>query len=656
MRASVHAAAGRAAHRAGPRRALAHRGAGHRRGRRSLGHARAGLRRVRPPQERREAAGGAGRGGRRRRARGRAVAGVRRRGFHVEGAGRQGGCGGGTPTAHAGHGRRGLARGRAGRRGSCSGPLCGPAAHRGPKGCRRRHRGRPGRERRACGARGRRHRFRQDRGVPAGHRAHARRGAPRHRARAGNLAYPSDRRSFPRPLRRRRGRHALPYERRRALRPVGLHQKRRGQSRRGRTQRAVHARGQRGTHRHRRGARGLLQAGFLAALPRARRGRMDDGPGRRCAGARLGHPFHRVPLPSEQEPALDDGGAARARQRATHARHRGGGHGRRVRLRFPGHVLRTPRPGAGRGARTGPQGGASAEPARLREVPSVSRLRFRARVSALLHLAHLPRAGRQAHLPPLRLHRGRPSRVSGMRQPLPEEVRRRHPAGGNRAAPALGRAAWRGANRSHHPHGRRHHPGQGCASGPSRGIRRRRCRGAARHPDDRQGTRFRRRHAGGRHQRRHPAASARLPRRRAHLPAHRAGGGPRRPRRAGRARHGADLRGRRRGHPRRRHLQPRDVPARRAAQAQAFGLPALRANGQRASVGRRRARRGHRGRAPARPAGRACPQRGGGALAGAAGSALRAGEAAQHLPLPHRGEGAFGRRYLGAAGAPVPHA
>ncbi|MFR5091700.1 MAG: DEAD/DEAH box helicase [Adlercreutzia equolifaciens] len=58
---------------------------------RPLGHARAGLRRVRSPQERREAAGGAGCGGRRRRARGRAVAGVRRRGFHVEGAGRQAG-------------------------------------------------------------------------------------------------------------------------------------------------------------------------------------------------------------------------------------------------------------------------------------------------------------------------------------------------------------------------------------------------------------------------------------------------------------------------------------------------------------------------------------------------------------------------------------
>ena len=123
-------------------------------------------------------------------ARGRAVSGVRRRGFHVEGAGRQGGCHGGAAPAHARHGRRGLARGRAGRRGGCSGPHCGPAAHRRPASGRGRHRGRPGRRRRARGARGRRHRFRQDRGVPAGHRAHARRGAPRHRARAGDLAHP----------------------------------------------------------------------------------------------------------------------------------------------------------------------------------------------------------------------------------------------------------------------------------------------------------------------------------------------------------------------------------------------------------------------------------------------------------------------------------
>ena len=36
------------------------------------------------------------------------------------------------------------------------------------------------------------------------------------------------------------------------------------------------------------------------------------------------------------------------------------------------------------------------------------------------------------------------------------------------------------------------------------------------------------------------------------------------------------------------------------------------------------------------------------------GRPLRAGEAAQHLPLPHRREGAFGRRPLGPAGAPVP--
>ena len=74
-------------------------------------------------------------------------------------------------------------------------------------------------------------------------------------------------------------------------------------------------------------------------------------------------------------------------------RHRGGGHGRRVRLRLPRHVLRTARPGAGRGARSGSQGGASAEPARLREVPSVPRLRLRARVPALLNVAHLPRTG-----------------------------------------------------------------------------------------------------------------------------------------------------------------------------------------------------------------------------------------------------------------------
>ena len=147
-----------------------------------------------------------------------------------------------------------------------------------------------------------------------------------------------------------------------------------------------------------------------------------------------------------EEPALDGGGTARARQRAAHARHRGGGHGRRVRLRLPRHVLRTARPGAGRGARSGSQGGASAEPARLREVPSVPRLRLCARVPALFDVAHLPRTGGQARLPPLRLRRGRAAHLPRMRQPLPEEVRRRHPARGNRAAPALGRVARRGAN------------------------------------------------------------------------------------------------------------------------------------------------------------------------------------------------------------------
>ena len=68
-------------------------------------------------------------------------------------------------------------------------PTAAPQLTEGQQGGRGRHRGRPGRGRRARGARGRRHRLRQDRGVPAGHRAHARRGAPRHRARAGDLAH-----------------------------------------------------------------------------------------------------------------------------------------------------------------------------------------------------------------------------------------------------------------------------------------------------------------------------------------------------------------------------------------------------------------------------------------------------------------------------------
>ncbi len=74
-----------------------------------------------------------------------------------------------------------------------------------------------------------------------------------------------------------------------------------------------------------------------------------------------------------------------------------------------------------RSSAAGPQGGAPAEPARLREVPAVPRVRLRAGVPVVLHVAHVPRAGQLPHLPPLRLPRDGPSRVPRVRQPLPEK-------------------------------------------------------------------------------------------------------------------------------------------------------------------------------------------------------------------------------------------
>ena len=119
-----------------------------------------------------------------------------------------------------------------------------------------------------------------------------------------------------------------------------------------------------------------------------------------------------------------------------------------------------------------------------------------------------------------------------------------------------------------------------------------------------QGTRLRGRDARGRHQRRHAAAPARLPCGGAHVLARRAGGRPGGPRRSARPRARADLRGRRRGHPRGGFLRPRALPARRASQAQDAWVSALRAHGQRARVGQGGGRRAARGGRAAR---RACP-------------------------------------------------
>ena len=80
-------------------------------------------------------------------------------------------------------------------------------------------------------------------------------------------------------------------------------------------------------------------------------------------------------------------------------------------------------------------------------------------------------------------------------EPLPEEVRRGHAAGGRRAALCARRHARGGAGRAHHPHGCRHHEREGGPRAPARAVRGGAGGGAARHADDCEGPRLRRRHA-----------------------------------------------------------------------------------------------------------------------------------------------------------------
>ena len=402
---------------------------------------------------------------------------------------------------------------------------------------------------------------------------------------------------------------------------------------------------------------GVLQAGFLAALPRARRGRMDDGPGRRCAGARLGHPFHRVPLPSEQEPALDDGGAARARQRATHARHRGGGHGRRVRLRFPGHVLRTPRPGAGRGSSA--QGRKAVLLLNQRgfakfllcrdcgfvpECPHCSTSLTYHEQGAKLICHH---CGYTVGAPPVCPECGSPylKKFGAGTQRVETELRQLLdglPDVGPTVPIIRMDADTTQAKGAHQALLEEFAAADAAVLLGTQMI----AKGLDFDDVTLVGV---------------INADTQL-----HLPDYRAGertfqlieqvAG-----RAGRA----ELDGRVMVQT----YEADDVAIRAAAtynrgmflraelpKRKLLGYPPYVRMANVLLWGADEHAVATEAEPPARPAGRACPQRGGGALAGAAGSALRAGEAAQHLPLPHRGEGAFGRRYLGAAGAPVPHA
>ena len=436
VRPPVHAAGRRAAHGSLAAR-LAHRGAVGGHGGRPVGALRSRGGGLHAAQRRRQAGGRAARAPERRAAHGGALARVRVRlvgGEQPGGERRRGGvlapsaarCGRACP------GRRLHAQQKA-------------SSHRQPGGRRRGHLRRAGCARQPGRRARRRHRFGQDGGLPPGHRAHARRRSERHRARARDLAHAPDGGALPRPLRGHRGGHALAHEPGRALRPMGRHPRRRRARGGGRPQRAVHAAVQRGPHRGGRGPRRLVQAGPGAALRRVRSGRVDDAPPGRHARARLGDAARGALVQLRQAAQLAPRAPARARQRQAAARGRGGGHGARVRQRASLHVLTPAAEGAFRRARRGPESGAFAQPARVREVLAVPRLRFRARVPALRHVAHGPRAGQRARVPPLRPPRPGAARLPEVRQPVPEEVRRGHAARrGGAARPARGALRRRG--------------------------------------------------------------------------------------------------------------------------------------------------------------------------------------------------------------------
>ena len=283
-------------------------------------------------------------------------------------------------------------------------------------------------------------------------------------------------------------------------------------------------------HRRRRGARGGLQAGREPALPRARRGGDARAARRRGRGARLGHAVARV-----------------VRQRAR---------GKYRRLVLP-RAHRPPGPAAGRGG--GPaagaqgRGGPDPHPAAARRARGAARAQGAVAAAAepprLRHEPPLPRVRPAGHVPQLLGRRSRCTRAGASRSATTAATRRRTP-------PRLRDRARASTCASRLRHG------EGARGACARRCRRRAssastatwpCRRGAvarvlaafeagrdghpgRHADDRQGPRLPARHAGGRGGRGRGPRPARLPRRRAHVPAPHPGRGPRRARRTCRAR------------------------------------------------------------------------------------------------------------------------
>jgi len=202
-------------------------------------------------------------------------------------------------------------------------------------------------------------------------------------------------------------------------------------------------------HHHRRGARGLLQAGLVPSLPCARGGCAHGPRARLCARARQRHALARKPstLRGRQLPRCRVDARLDARtswcRRASQGHHRR--HGRAVPPRGPlgllGFAHRRPR---ARGAASR-EGRPPAQPARLRELPHVPRVRVRARVPPLLHRPHVSRAHALADVSQLRSKLAREGiprsldEVPQLRESLSGRLRGGHAEGGGRAAHAPAR-------------------------------------------------------------------------------------------------------------------------------------------------------------------------------------------------------------------------
>ncbi len=272
-------------------------------------------------------------------------------------------------------------------------------------------------------------------------------------------------------------------------------------------------------HRHRRGARLLLQAGGRPALRRAgRRPPSRLGGGRGAAGG------ERDAAPRELGRARPPR-APRAGRRPAAAAGRG-----------PRHARGGPASGAAprrhprraRVAGAGSQGDRHGQPARVLPAPQLRLLWRGGALPALRRIAGPPSRCGPARLPSLRSRRADPEALPRLRLGLDDPPRRRHRA--DRGARARADRSGRGLS----PRRRRRRP----ARRPRPGAGRVRCgrRGRARgNADGRQGPRLPRRRAQRPRRRRLDAPLSRLPRRGAYLRPRRPARRAQRPRRAGRA-------------------------------------------------------------------------------------------------------------------------